>query len=68
MCEGLILCYFDLTKQCFVETDFSNYVNAGILSQMDEDRFLHPMTYFLRGMAPVKCYYEIYDKELLAII
>ena len=32
VCEDLILCHFDLNKQCFVETDFSNYVNANMLS------------------------------------
>ena len=68
MCEDLILCHFDPTKQCFVETNSSDYVNAGILSQMGNDGLLHPVTYFLRRMALAKCHYKIYDKELLAII
>ena len=32
VCEDSILCHFDPNKQCFVETDSSNYVNANILS------------------------------------
>ena len=68
VCKDPILCHFDPTKQCFVETDSSDYVNVGVLSQMGNDGLLHPMAYFSRRMASAKCYYEIYDKELLAII
>ena len=68
VCENLILCHFDLNKQCFIETDFSNYVNAGVLSQISEDGLLHPVAYFLKKIAPAECHYEIYDKEFLSII
>ena len=68
MCEDPILYHFDLNKQYFIEIDFSDYVNAGVLSQRDEDSLLHPIAYFSRKIVPVKCYYKIYDKELLAII
>lgn len=68
VCEAPILRHFDSSKQCFVETDSSDYVNAGVLSQMDDDGVLHPVAYFSRKMAPAECNYEIYDKELLAII
>ena len=68
VCEDLILCHFDPIKQYFIETDFSDYVNAGVLSQMGDDGLLHLMAYFSRKMAPAKCHYKIYDKELLTII
>ena len=68
MCKDLILRHFDLIKQCFIETDFFNYVNAGVLLQIGDDGLLHPVVYFSRRMAPAECYYKIYDKELLAII
>ena len=68
MCEDLILCYFDPNKQYFIETDSSNYVNTGVLSQIDKDGLLHPVAYFSRKMAPAECHYKIYDKELLTII
>ena len=68
MCKDLILHYFDSNNQCFVETDSSDYVNTNVLLQMRENGLLHPVAYFLRKMAPAKCHYKIYDKELLAII
>ena len=43
-------------------------MNAGVLSQIGEDGLLHPVAYFSRKIAPVKCHYKIYNKELLAII
>ena len=68
MCKALILCHFDSSKQCFVKIDLSDYVNAGMLSQLDDKDVLHPVAYFSRKMAPAKCNYKIYDKKLLAII
>ena len=68
VCEALILQHFDTNEQCFVETDFSDYVNAGVLSQPDGNGILHPVAYFSRQMSPAKCNYKIYDKKLLAII
>ena len=35
---------------------------------MGEDGLLHPVAYFSKRIAPVKCHYKIYDKELLTII
>ena len=32
MCKALIFRHFDPSKQYFVETDLSDYVNAGVLS------------------------------------
>ena len=66
--EDPILCHFDPTKQCFVETDSSDYVNTSMLSQMGNDGLLHPVAYFLRRMVLAECNYKIYDKKLLAII
>ena len=68
VCEAPIFCHFDLTKQCFVETNLSNYINTDVLSQLDDKSVLHLAAYFSRKMAPAKCNYKIYDKELLAII
>lgn len=67
-CKALILKHFNPSKQCFFETNFSDYINAGVLSQIDKDGLLHSITYFLRRMALAECNYEIYNKELLAII
>jgi len=51
-----------------METDTSNYVSAGILSQFDDNGILHPIEYFSKKHSPAECNYEIYDKELMAII
>lgn len=32
VCKALILDHFDSNEQCFVKTNFFNYVNAGVLS------------------------------------
>jgi hypothetical protein len=63
-----ILRHFDRRKTCYVECDASDYVTAGVLSQKDDEGILHPVAFFSRKMAPAECNYEIYDKELLAII
>ena len=39
-----------------------------MLSQLDDKDMLHPIAYFSRKMAPAKCNYKIYDKELFVII
>ena len=51
-----------------IKANLSNYVTGGILSQYNKDRVLHPIVYFLKQLNPAECNYEIYNKELLAII
>jgi transposase InsO family protein len=63
-----ILAHFDPNRECLVETDASDYVSAGILSQRDDDGVLHPVAYFSKKHSPAECNYEIYDKELMAIV
>ena len=50
------------------ETDLSDNVFARIFSQYREDGLLHPVAFFSRKYLSQKINYEIYDKELLAII
>lgn len=63
-----ILKHFDPKRQAIMETDSSDYVNGGVLSQYDDDGVLHPVAYYSKSMIPAECNYHIYDKELLAII
>ncbi len=63
-----ILRHFDPTLPCVVEADSSDFCTGGILSQEDSDGVLRPVAYFSKRLAPAECNYEIYDKELLAII
>ncbi|KAH0611235.1 uncharacterized protein H6S33_011662 [Morchella sextelata] len=63
-----ILTHVDPEKEITVETDASDYVSAGVLSQYDDNGTLRPVAYFSKKHSPAECNYEIYDKELLAII
>jgi hypothetical protein len=63
-----ILYYFDLFKEIFIETNVSDYVFSGILSQKDDQGVLYPVVFISKKYNLVECNYEIYNKELLAII
>jgi len=51
-----------------VEIDAFDYVVIEVMSQRDDNEQLRPVTYFSSKMLFAECNYEIYDKELLAII
>jgi hypothetical protein len=63
-----IVRHFDYDREIIVETDASDYVSAGVLSQYDDEGILHPVAFFSKKHTPAECNYEIYDKELMAII
>ena len=63
-----ILIYFDVEREIIIETDASDYVSTGIMSQYDDNGVLHPVAYFSKKHLPAECNYKIYDKELIAII
>jgi hypothetical protein len=66
--DAPILRPFDWEKDVILETDASDYVSAGVLSQYDDQGILHPVAFFSKKHSATECNYEIYDKELLAII
>ncbi len=68
MTEASILRHFDQTREAILETDSSDYVNGGVLSQYDDEGVLHPVVFYSKNMSSAECNYEIYDKELLTII
>jgi len=63
-----ILRHFDYDWEIIVETDASDYVSAGILSQHNDDGVLHLVAFYSKKHSPAECNYEIYDKELMAMI
>ena len=63
-----VLARFDVGRDAVVETDASDYVSSGVLSQYDDQSMLHPVAFFSKQHAPAECNYEIYDKELLAVV
>jgi len=65
---ALVLHHFDQGWEVIIETDASDYVSAGVLSQKHHEGVLHPVAYFSKTQSPAECNYDIYDKELMAII
>lgn len=63
-----VLKHFDPKATTYVEADSSDFVNGGVLSQIDEHGEMRPVAFFSKTMNPAECNYDIYDKELLAII
>lgn len=59
--------HFDPALQIFIETDASDYVSSAVLSQI-HDGILHPVAFMSKKFDPAECNYEIYDKELYAIV
>ena len=51
-----------------VETNSSGYNIGGVPSKYDEEGWLHPCVYYFKRNMPAKCNYQIYDKELLAVV
>jgi len=63
-----ILYYFNSDLEIWIETDVSDFVVAAILSQRGADGVLHSIAYMSKQMLSAECNYEIYDKELLAVV
>jgi hypothetical protein len=58
----------DHEREVIIETDASDYVSAGVLSQRDDEGVLHPVAYFSKKHSRADCNYDIYYKERMAII
>jgi len=63
-----VLRHFDHEREVIIETDASNYLSAGVLSQYEDERVLHPVAYDSKKHTPAKCNYHIFDTEPMAII
>jgi len=68
LCSTTVLTYFKAGRPLLVETDTSQYVCSGILSQQDEDGKWKPIAYRSKTMKPAECNYDVHDKKLLAIV
>lgn len=66
--DGTMLAHFDPKLQTVLETDASDFVTAAVLSQYDKTGILRPVAFMSKKMIPAECNYEIFDKELLAIV
>ena len=63
-----VLRMFSFERDRVVETGASDYVSAGVLSQYEDQGIVHPVDLLSKKHALGECNYEIYDKELLAVV
>ena len=66
--EAPVLTMPDQDKPFYLETDASAFASGGVLMQKDENGHLHPCSYFSRTFTETEQRYQIYDRELLALI
>jgi len=59
---------FDPEQNTILETDASTWSIGGTLMQFDNEGVLRPCAFYSKKNLPAECNYEIYDKEMLAII
>ena len=65
---ALILKHYYLDRELILETDASDRVVSGILTQKQKDDLQQPVAYYSKTMQLAECNYAIHDKELLAIV
>ena len=58
----------DKTKPFILETDASKVASGAVLRQYDDNGDLHPCGYLSKAFTPIEQRYQIYDRELLAIV
>jgi hypothetical protein len=66
--EEPVLMMPDHTKPFQIESDASKYATGAVLTQMDSNGDRHPISFISKTLSPTERNYEIYDRELLAII
>jgi hypothetical protein len=62
------LAIFDLEKHTILEINVFNYAIGACISQLGSNRKFYSIAFYLRKMILAETVYDIYDKELLAII
>ena len=58
----------DLNKPFQIEADASKYASGGVLTQADSNGDRHPISYLSKSFNQAERNYQVYDRELLAII
>ena len=66
--EEPVLMMPDQTRPFQIETDASKYATGAVLTQLDSNGDRHPISFISKTFSPAERNYEIYDRELLAII
>ena len=63
-----ILVTFNLEKPIIMETDSSNKAIRALISQPDNKGRMHLVAFYSRKLNSAELNYDIYNKELLAIV
>jgi hypothetical protein len=58
----------DQKKQFKIEVDASNYAIGAVLMQKGEKDILHPVAFFSKTMNNAQRNYDVYNRELLALV
>lgn len=66
--EAPVLIQPDVAKEFLLECDASDFATGAILSQLGSDDEMHPVAFLSKSLSPAECNYDIFDKELLAVI
>ena len=67
-CSSPVLAIYDPDRKTRIEVDASGFATGAVLSQEGEDGKFHPIAFHSESMSDAEWNYEIYDKEMLAII
>ena len=66
--DSPVLTMYDPDRNTRLEVDASGYATGAVLSQEGDDGKWHPVAFHSESMSDAERNYEIYDKEMLAII
>ena len=59
---------FDFAKKIIIEIDINETVLNSVLNQPDEEKRLYSIIFYFRKSIASELNYDIYNKELLAIV
>ena len=68
VCTAPVLRQPQFEEQFIVDCDTSTFAIGAILQQRDEKDKLHPVAFLSRTLDATQCNWDIYDKELFAIV
>jgi len=63
-----ILCHYHPERRKQIETDASDLVKAGILSQYELDKRWHPLAFYNKHFLLAELNYDVHDKEIVVIV
>ena len=66
--KGPVLVYPDFTKDFVLKTDASIHSLGAVLSQVQEDKNCHPVSYASQALTPRECNYAITELETLTVV